>query len=83
MWRIELSNIDGDKLITSFTTTVETLVEAEIVARGEVGVHIGKADIRLIHIDNLIYGVTDGVGCLGLVSIRPLSNYSNVRKGKL
>lgn len=72
MFKIELAGIGGDKQVTDFTTTVETLAEAEVIAAGEVGGYLGTYDFELVHIDGLMYEIACGEQTLGVVQITVL-----------
>jgi len=72
MFNIALVDIGGDGCKTDFNTTVETLAEAEVIAKGEIGGHLGTYDIDLIHDEDLVYDVISGGESVGLVLIESL-----------
>lgn len=72
MFNIKLIDINGDRCVVDFNTSVDTLAEAEVIAKGEVGGHIGTNDIDLIHDTDLIYEVISGGCSVGLVAIEVL-----------
>lgn len=72
MFKIELVDIGGDGLIGDFKTSVDTLAEAEVIAKGEVGGHLGTKDVQLIHNEDLLYEVISGGRSVGVVQITTL-----------
>lgn len=72
MFNIALVDIGGDGCKTDFTTSVETLAEAEVIAAGEIGGHLGSYDVELIHDEDLVYEVISGGVVAGIVVIESL-----------
>lgn len=72
MFNIKLVDIGGDGLMSAFKTSVDTLAEAEVIAKGEIGGHLGTNDIELIHDDELVYDVISGGCSVGVVAIESL-----------
>lgn len=72
MFKIKMVDIGGDGQLLEFTTTVETLAEAELIAQGEVGGHLGRYDVYLIHDDELVYDVYSDGRSVGFVAIQSL-----------
>ena len=72
MFNIKLVDIGGDGQVVDFSTTVDTLAEAEIIAKGEIGGHLGTYKADLLYDDDLVYEVMlDGVS-VGVVAIESL-----------
>lgn len=72
MFRIELVDIGGDGNVTHFDTSVDTLAEAEVIAKGEISGHIGTQNFDLIHDDELVYDLIIGGVPMGVVQITSL-----------
>jgi len=72
MFNIKLIDINGDGCAVDFKTSVDTLAEAEVIAKGEIGGHIGTNDIELIHNEELVYDVISGGSVVGVVAIESL-----------
>lgn len=72
MFKVELVDIGGDGLVTDFKTPVDTLAEAEVIARVKVCNHIGDYNAELIYDDDMIYEVISGGRSVGVVAITTL-----------
>lgn len=72
MFNIKLVDIGGDGCVADFNTSVDTLAEAEVIAKGEIGGHLGTNDIELMHNEDLIYEVISGGCSVGVVAIESL-----------
>lgn len=72
MFKIELIDIGNDGCVTEIKTSVDTLAEAEVIAKGEVGGHLGNRDVELLYDDDLVYEVISGGRSAGVVSITAL-----------
>ena len=72
MWAIELVDIEGNGLVVDFTTSVDTLVEAELIAKSEIEQQLGTNGLELVHSEDLIYDVWDAEKDIGVVHIRSL-----------
>lgn len=69
MWHIELVDIAGSGLVVGFDTSVDTLLEAEIIAANDIRKHLGVHDIELSHYEDLVYDVWNGGLTIGVVHI--------------
>ena len=65
-------DIDRDGADTHFIADVETLPDAEFFALAECRIRLNSDKIMLEYIDDLFYGVFDGIDCVGGVKIRSL-----------
>lgn len=72
MFKIELIDIGNDGCVAEIKTSVDTLAEAEVIAKGEIGGHLGNYDIDLIYDDDLVYNVYSDGRSVGVVSITVL-----------
>lgn len=72
MFKIELIDIGNDGCVAGFNTSVDTLAEAEVIAKGEISGHLGTYDVQLIHDEDLVYEVISGGRSVGAVHIESL-----------
>lgn len=72
MFNIKLVDIGGDGCVADFKTSVDTLTEAEVIAKSEIGGHLGTNDVQLIHDEGLVYDVISGGCSVGVVQITTL-----------
>lgn len=72
MFKIELVDIGNDGLVTEHKSCVDTLAEAEAIARVEVCNHLGDYRAELIYDDDLVYEVYSRGRSAGVVSITAL-----------
>lgn len=72
MFNIKLVDIGGDKQLVEFDTTVDTLIEAELLAGAEVGKHIDRHDVSLTHQHDLIYDVISDGENVGMCVIKTM-----------
>jgi len=72
MWGIELIDIGGDGCVATCNSSVETLPEAELVAKWEITRHLQTVDVRLRHDGDLIYEVISDERSVGVVKITSL-----------
>lgn len=69
MFEIALIDIGGDGCVADIRTPVDTLAEAEIIAKAEIGSHLGTNDVQLNYEDDLMYEVISGGCAVGAVHI--------------
>lgn len=72
MFKIELVDIGGDGLIGECNVPVDTLPEAEILAREQIRKALQTYDVQLIHNEELLYEVISGGCSVGVVQITTL-----------
>jgi len=72
MYNVQISNIEGNKLVTSFTSFVESLAEAEIMAIGKCEKITRLSNLALFALEGRVYAVITGNKYVGLVLIRKL-----------
>lgn len=72
MFKIELVDIGGDGCVAEGRANVDTLVEAEIVAKETIRKALRTRDIELVYDDDMIYEVMhkgESIGCVAITSL--------------
>jgi len=72
MWEIKLIDIGGDGLVTEKQTSVDTLLDCEVMAALLCARHLGVVSVNLVYDDNLMYSVRVNGVEVGVVHIRTL-----------
>ena len=72
MFNVKLVDIGGDGLVIDFTTNVETLKEAELLAGASISQHINKVEVQLRHEHDLVYDVLSDDEIIGRIMIRTI-----------
>jgi len=72
MFGIKLVDIGSDGCVAEIKSSVETLAEAEIIARETICKALGTDDIELAYDDDLIYEVWCRGESIGVVAIKVL-----------
>ena len=72
MWDIQFVDIGGDGLVTNKQTTVDTLLECEIMAGLLCARHLGVQSVTVEHEGDLQYSVKVNGHRVGTVLIRSL-----------
>lgn len=72
MFNIKLVDIGGDGMLAECTMDVDTLVEAEIIARNAIIDKMNTLDVQLIYEDELVYDVFSDGRSIGTLAIESL-----------
>ena len=72
MYNVKMIDIGGNKDMTEFNTSVDTLLEAELLAGAEIAKNIDVFDVTLVHQHDLMYNVLSDDKNVGLCIIRSL-----------
>lgn len=80
MFNITLVDIGGDGLVTDFNSHRDTLIEVEILVIGSINEYLGIHSAKLIHDEDLVYGVYVKGRKMGVVVIRDVNPNSRIRK---
>lgn len=80
MFNVKLVDIGGDGLTTEFNSTLETLIEVEILVIGSINQHLGVHCARLEHTGYLVYNVWVNGHTIGVVIIKDVNPVPLKRK---
>lgn len=72
MFKIELVDIAGDGLVGECKMAVDTLPEAEVLAREQICRTLHTTDIELVYDDDMVYEVMhkgESIGCVAITSL--------------
>ena len=72
MFEVKMVGLGGKKELREFTTSVDTLAEAELLAGAEAAKDLETEDVSLVHTDELIYEVISDGRSAGTVCIRSI-----------
>ncbi len=80
MFNIKLVDIGGDGLTTEFNSTLETLIEVEILVVSTLNRHLRVHTVRLEHTEDLVYSVWLCGHEIGVVAIKDVNPHPVKRK---
>jgi len=73
MWDIKLVDMNGNGIVTGINTTYQTLADVEIFVESTINQLLGVHSVRLVHTEDLIYGVWLNGHEIGVVVIKDVN----------